>query len=105
MTARGSLSADTPSATFIPSEPSDGHRLEREGPAGPADQDIGAATDADVDVAGYAHIFTGKRPRGRTPGRREHGPRHYAAGGEADVQPDRVDRPVIGLGADPEHSG
>jgi hypothetical protein len=73
-------------------------RLQREGTAGAADQDVGAAADADVDVTGNADIFAGEGAGGRTEGSSEHGPGQHAARAETDVEADAVDGAVIGLG-------
>jgi hypothetical protein len=43
----------------------EGKRLEREGPGGPADENVDADADAETDIAAHSDIFAGERARAK----------------------------------------
>src|SRR5207237_8773776 len=72
-------------------------RLQRKGASGTAHQDLDAGAEAEADFAGGADIFAGERPGRRACGRRKYRPAEHAAGADAEIDADGVERALIGL--------
>src|ERR1700680_2344223 len=72
------------------------NRLQRDGPVGAANQNIGAESRPDACFAGRADIVTSEETRAGD-GLSEYRPDHHAAAGHAEIKPELGDRAVIVL--------
>src|SRR5262245_29029569 len=61
------------------------------------DQNVGASTETDPNVARGSDIFASKCARWNADRRRKHSPREYASGADSDVNANCVERPLVGL--------
>src|SRR5262249_30049654 len=73
------------------------NRLQRDRASRTADQNIGASTEADAEIARGADIFTSESARRQAGCRRKHSPSENASGADADVDPDHVQRAFVRL--------